>query len=102
MRKRTRMCGLCSHTTPDGNSYMGQEEILRKKFNKGNITKEELRAYCFMSKGSHYKEITVNGELQFDLPKNSGGFITVNILGRDMKLTIEEYNTHYLKCGFND
>ena len=41
-RKRTKTSGLVSHTTPNG-SYPSEESKLRAKFNKGTITKEELR-----------------------------------------------------------
>ena len=100
MRKRTKMYGLCSHTTPDGNSHMGEQEILRKKFDAGTITEEELRAYAFMSVGQHFKSITVDGKLSFDIPVDHKGFVTVKIFGKDMKLTVEEYKNHYMKCGF--
>lgn len=47
MRPRTKVGNkLCSHTTPDGKSYMGEGEKLAKKFQTGNITKEELRKYA--------------------------------------------------------
>ena len=41
-RVRTKTAGLVSHTTPVA-SYMSEESILKKKFNKGTITKEELK-----------------------------------------------------------
>lgn len=42
MRKRTKMNGLVSHTTPNY-SRLGEAEILTKKFNSCSITTEELR-----------------------------------------------------------
>lgn len=42
MRKRTKMSGLVSHTTPEY-SRMSEESKLLKKFECGNITKEELK-----------------------------------------------------------
>ena len=41
-RKRTKTSGLVSHTTPNG-SYPSEESKLRKKFELGTITKEEMR-----------------------------------------------------------
>lgn len=42
MRQRTKMSGLVSHTTPKY-SRLSESAILEKKFNSGNITKEELK-----------------------------------------------------------
>lgn len=41
-RKRTKTSGLVSHTTPNG-SYPSEESKLQAKFNKGTITKDELK-----------------------------------------------------------
>jgi hypothetical protein len=41
-RKRTKTSGLVSHTTPNG-SYPSEESKLQAKFDKGTITKDELK-----------------------------------------------------------
>lgn len=41
-RKRTKTSGLVSHTTPNG-SYPSEESKLLAKFDKGIITKDELK-----------------------------------------------------------
>lgn len=48
----------------------------------------------------------VSGEIKIDVPtitsdgKVEPKFKTVTIFGKQMILTIEEYNTHYVKCNF--
>lgn len=47
----------------------------------------------------HFKEITVNGEISIDQPIIKDGkvlprFKTIRVFGHNMKVTIEEYNTH--------
>lgn len=82
MRQRTKITGLISHVTPDGKAKLSEKEILRRKFNKGNITKEELRKYVnflMLEKKAGIAETTV----------------TVKFGGKTMVLTIEEYNTYY-------
>lgn len=47
----------------------------------------------------HFKEITVNGEIAIDQPIIKNGKIlpkykTIKVFGKNMKVTIEEFNTH--------
>lgn len=84
-RERIKVYGLCSHTTPNGTSRMGREEVLRKKFDGGTITKDELREYaCFMAYSSKAVPATVS----------------VRVFGKLQKVTVEEYNTYYKPLGF--
>ena len=99
MRSRFNRYSLCSHTTPDGQSYTGQQEQLRKKFEKGTITREELRAYCLMMHSTKPATFTVNGEISFDIPKSETKFKTITVWGKDIKVTIEEYNRHCAKLN---
>ena len=52
----------------------------------------------------HFCGFMVSGEITFDVPKvtSKGGFEpkfkTVRIFGKEMKLSIEEYNTFYVKA----
>lgn len=48
---------------------------------------------------SHFNEITVSGEMSFDQPIFKEGkmllqFKTIRVFGHNMRVTIEEYNTH--------
>ena len=100
MRSRFNRYSLCSHTTPDGQSYTGEHEQLRKKFEKGTITREELRAYCLMMHSTKPATFTVNGEISFNVPKSETKFKTITAWGKNIKVTIEEYNKHCVKLGF--
>lgn len=47
----------------------------------------------------HFKEITINGEIAIDQPIIKNGRIlpkykTIKVFGKNMKVTIDEYNTH--------
>lgn len=53
---------------------------------------------------THFKEITVNGEISIDMPILRKGrvmkkFKTIKVFGKDMKVTIDEYNTHCIRLG---
>ena len=57
-------------------------------------------------KHSHFCGLLVSGEIKVDVPvvnndnNISPKFKTITIFGKEMTLTIEEYNTHYAKCKF--
>lgn len=84
MRQKFNRLSLCSHTTPDGKSIQGRGEILRKKFESCDITRQELREYVsfvmISDKQPEYKTIT--------------------LFGVTKKVTMEEYNNYYKPCGF--
>lgn len=77
MRTRTKMLGLVSHTTPNGKSRTSSENRCRMSLNK--LQKLVNEGY----------ELT--GVKKKEEPK----FKTVMVFGKPMKLTIEEYNTHW-------
>ena len=81
MRRRVKVT-CCSHTTPDGKSHMGEEEKLKKKFNAGTITTEELRHYAFFT----------------TMHKPSS--VTVSVFGKKTVVSREEYNRVYKPLGF--
>ena len=58
-RKRTKTSGLVSHTTPNG-SYPSEESKLRKKFELGTITKEEMRKLASFIVVAKKKVQTIN------------------------------------------
>ena len=81
MKNRVKVT-CCSHATPDGKAIMGQEERLRKKFQKGIITETELRHYAFFTVAHKPKDIIVK------------------VFGKEMKITLDEYNRVYKPLGF--
>lgn len=47
---------------------------------------------------AHFCNLMVSGKLSFDMPsKKQGKFKTITVFGKDMQVTIEEYNTHCKK-----
>ena len=51
----------------------------------------------------HFSFLSVSGEITLDVPTINNGkfqpkFKTIRIFGKEMRLTIEEYNTHYLNA----
>lgn len=57
----------------------------------------------------HFEQMVVSGEIKIDVPTVNKHrrnrimvekFKTITIWGKEMKVSIEEYNTHYIKAGF--
>lgn len=53
---------------------------------------------------SHFKEMRVSGELSFDVPILKDGkvtprFKTIRVWGKEMTVTMEEYNTYCKSLG---
>lgn len=62
-------------------------------------TSKKLHLDYLNEQHTHFKEITVNGEMAIDIPilKNDKvlpQFKTIRVFGHNMRVTIEEYNTH--------
>ena len=77
MRQRTKMNGLVSHTTPSGASYQSG----KNKCEQGIKKLQKLIDAGY--------EIT--GMKRVEEPK----FKVVMVFGKPIKLTIEEYNSHW-------
>ena len=86
---------------------------MRKRFNRNAVCSSEnysasKHAHLDMlkEKHSHFCGLLVSGEIKLDVPnitsegKVAPKFKTVRIFGKEMRLTVEEYNTHYAKCNF--
>ena len=86
---------------------------MRKRFNRNAICSSEnykvsrdAHQQMLQEKHDHFCGLMVSGELQIDVPivgsngKFQPKFKTIKIFGKEMRLTIEEYNTHYVKCNF--
>ena len=84
---------------------------MRKRFNRSAICSSEnyrasKAAHLSMLKErhDHFCGMMISGELQVDIPKvNSKGvvlpkFKTLRIWGKDIRVTIEEYNTFMATC----
>lgn len=83
----------------------------RKKFNRLAIAssdnyKESKRLHKLMldEKHSHFSYLSISGEVSIDQPIIRNGkpvqrYKTIRIFGKDMRLTIEEYNTHCKEIG---
>lgn len=79
MRQRTKMLGLVSHTTPNGKSRTSSENRCRMSLNKLQKLVDEGYELTGVSKK----------------PTEEENFKIVMVFGKPMKLTIEEYNTHW-------
>ena len=85
---------------------------MRQRFNRSAVCSSEnytasRRAHLdfLKEKHDHFCGLIVSGEIALDVPSVSDGkfqprFKTVRIFGKEMKLTVEEFNTHYAKCNF--
>ena len=85
---------------------------MRQRFNRQAICssdnyKASKKAHLDFLKEQHdhFSFIAVSGEIALDVPTISKGkiqprFKTIKIFGKEMRLTIEEYNTYYIKCNF--
>ena len=79
MRQRTKMNGLVSHTTPSGASYQSGK-------NKCEMGVKKLQK--LIDAGYELTGVTKK-------PAEEENFKIVIVFGKPMKLTIEEYNTHW-------
>ena len=94
-RQHFKTTGLCSHTTPNGQSILGEVGKLERKFRKGTITDDELWAYCLMIHTSKKPSITVSGKVEIDVPVSKEKFKTITVWGKELQVTVEEYQKHY-------
>ena len=78
MRQRTKMNGLVSHTTPSGASYQS---------GKNKCEQSIKRLQKLIDTGYELTGVSKKPE--------EPDFKVVMVFGKPMKLTIEEYNTHW-------
>lgn len=79
---------------------------MKKKVNRAAVCSSEnyqksrrLHMEYLSEKHSHFNEMTVDGTLSFDQPIFKEGqmmpqYKTIRVFGHNMRVTIEEYNTH--------
>ena len=86
---------------------------MRKRINRNAVCSSEnysasKKAHLdfLREKHDHFCGLMISGEIKFDVPTvDSNGkfqpkFKTIKIFGKEMRLSIEEFNTHYTKCNF--
>lgn len=79
---------------------------MRKRINRAAVcssenysTSKKIHLSMLEEKHSHFKSMTVNGYLTIDVPVLKGEMITpkfktIRVFGKNMKVTIDEYNTY--------
>lgn len=84
---------------------------MRKRINRAAVcssenysTSKRLHLSMLEEKHSHFKSMTVNGEIAIDVPVFNGEMITpkfktIRVFGKNMKVSIEEYNTYCKELG---
>jgi len=85
---------------------------MRKRFNRNAVCSSEnysasKKAHLELLKEQHehFSFLSVSREAAHDVPTEKNEefqpkFKTVKIFNKEMRLTIEEYNTIYAKCNF--
>ena len=85
---------------------------MRKRFNRAAICssdnyKGSRKAHIeyLKERHSHFSGLAVSGEPSIDVPVIRGNaftpkFKTIKVFGKDMTVTIDEYNTYCKKVGF--
>lgn len=84
---------------------------MRKRINRAAVcssdnysTSKKLHLSMLEEKHSHFKSMTVNGEIVIDVPVLKGEMITpkfktIRVFGKNMRVSIEEYNTYCKEFG---
>lgn len=84
---------------------------MRKRFNRAAVCssanyRASRKAHLDMldERHAHFKVMTLSGELSIDVPVIKGckvtpKFKTIRVFGKDMRVSIEEYNTHCVSLG---
>lgn len=79
---------------------------MRKRINRAAVCSSEnysiskkLHLRMLEERHSHFKSMTVNGEIAIDVPVLKGEMITpkfktIRVFGKNMRVSIEEYNTY--------
>lgn len=84
---------------------------MRKRFNRNAVCSSEnykaskkAHLELLKEKHDHFSFLSVSGEIAHDVPTEKNEefqpkFKTVKIFGKEMRITNEEYNTHYVKAN---
>lgn len=76
--------------------------IMRKRINPNAICSSadyrrsrKIHLRMLEERHTHFCNLMVSGKLSFDIPsKKQSKFKTITVLGKNMQVSIEEYNTH--------
>lgn len=84
---------------------------MRKRINRAAVcssenysTSKKLHLNMLEEKHSHFKSMTVNGEIAIDVPilkgeRTTPKFKTIRVFGKNMRVSIEKYNTYCKELG---
>ena len=84
---------------------------MRKRMNRAAVcssenysTSKRLHLNMLEEKHSHFRSMTVNGEIAIDVPvlkedAVTPKFKTIRVFGKNMRVSIEEYNTYCRELG---
>lgn len=84
---------------------------MRKRINRAAVcssenysTSKKIHLSMLEEKHSHFKSMTINGEIAIDVPilkdkMVTPKFKTIRVFSKNMRVSIEEYNTHCKKLG---
>lgn len=84
---------------------------MRKRINRAAVcssenysTSKKIHLSMLEEKHAHFKSMTVNGEIAIAIPILKGEMVTpkfktIRVFGKNMRVSIEEYNTHCKKLG---
>ena len=84
---------------------------MRKRINRAAVcssenysTSKKIHLSMLEEKHSHFKSMTINGEIAIDVPVLKGEMITpkfktIRVFGKNMRVSINEYNTYCKKLG---
>lgn len=77
---------------------MARNRFNRKAICSSDDYKRSRKAHLELLKECHnnFTLMMISGEISIDVPnkKNSRKFKTIKVFGKEMKVTVEEYNTH--------
>lgn len=84
---------------------------MRKRINRAAVcssenysTSKRIHLSMLEEKHSHFKSMTINSEIAIDVPILKGDsvtpkFQTIRVFGKNMRVSIEEYNTYCKELG---
>ncbi len=90
MRPRTKTTVVCS-ANPQGRRNLSRKEVLRNKFNRGDITTEELREYsCFLT----------HSEIEKGMASKTPVAVITTVWGKEKKIPYAEFKAEWEPQGF--
>lgn len=79
---------------------------MRKRVNKNAVcssdnyrASKKLHIDMLKEKHSHFCMMIVSGEISIDVPAKHPKFKTIKVFGKDIRVSIEDYNNHCKALG---